>query len=75
MSTGNFDNWDGNITGPRARSIRSSGLKVLMVVILVVLWVAWHVAQMIGEKRDLEDRDRQLEAIRRSCRRRSTANA
>lgn len=27
---------------------------------LIVLWVAWHIAQMVGENRDLEDRVRKL---------------
>jgi len=59
MSTGNFDNWDGNMLdlGPLYPFVGSEGL---MVVVLVVLWVAWHVAQMIGENRELEDRQRQF---------------
>jgi hypothetical protein len=59
MSTGNFDNWDGNVMdlGPLYPFVGSEGL---MVVILVVIWVAWHVAQMRGEARELEDRERQF---------------
>jgi hypothetical protein len=59
MSTGNFENWDGNMMdlGPLYPFVGSEGL---MVVVLIVLWVAWHVAQMIGEKRELENRERQF---------------
>ena len=59
MSTGNFDNWNGNMMdlGPLYPFVGSEGL---MVVVLIVLWVAWHVAQMIGEKRELENRERQF---------------
>jgi len=59
MSTGNFDNWDGNILdlGPLYPFV---GFEGLMVVILVVLWMAWHIAQMVGEGRDLEDRVKHL---------------
>jgi hypothetical protein len=59
MSTGNFDNWDGNMMdlGPLYPFVGSEGL---MVAVLVVLWVAWHVAQMRGENRELENRQRQF---------------
>ena len=59
MSTGNFDNWDGNVLdlGPLYPFV---GFEGLMVVVLVVLWAAWHIAQMVGEGRDLENRVRQL---------------
>lgn len=59
MSTGNFENWDGNVLdlGPLYPFV---GFEGLMVVILVVLWAAWHIAQMVGEGRDLEERVRKL---------------
>ncbi|MBA4095559.1 MAG: hypothetical protein C0484_02160 [Rhodospirillum sp.] len=59
MSTGNFDNWDGNVLdlGPLYPFVGSEGL---MVVVLVVLWAAWHIAQMVGENRALEDRVKHL---------------
>jgi hypothetical protein len=59
MSTGNFENWDGNVMdiGPLYPFV---GYEGLMVVILVVAWAAWHIAQMVGENRELEDRVRQL---------------
>jgi hypothetical protein len=55
MSTGNFANWDGTIQdlGPLYPFV---GSEVVMVIILIVLWVAWHVAQMKGENAELEHR-------------------
>ena len=55
MSTGNFESWDGNILdlGPLYPFVGSEGF---MVVILVVLWIGWHIAQVVGEKRDLNKR-------------------
>jgi hypothetical protein len=59
MSTGSFDNWDGNMMdlGPLYPFVGSEGL---MVVVLVALWAAWHIAQLVGENRELEDRVRRL---------------
>jgi hypothetical protein len=59
MSTGNFANWDGNVLelGPLYPFV---GYEGFMVLVLVVAWVAWHIAQMVGENRNLEDRVRQL---------------
>jgi hypothetical protein len=55
----NFTNWDGNVLeiGPLYPFV---GTEVLMVIVLVVLWVAWHIAQMVGENRDLDHRVQQL---------------
>ena len=55
----NFTNWDGNVLeiGPLYPFV---GSEVLMVVVLVALWVAWHVAQLVGENRDLDHRVQQL---------------
>jgi hypothetical protein len=55
MSTGNFANWDGNVLdlGPLYPFV---GSEILMVVILIVLWVAWHLLQMKGEKDELDHR-------------------
>jgi hypothetical protein len=57
MSTGNF--WDGNVLdlGPLYPFV---GFEGLMVIILIVAWVAWHIAQMVGENRELEHRVEQL---------------
>jgi hypothetical protein len=59
MSTGNFDNWDGNVLdlGPLYPFVGSEGL---MVIVLIALWIAWHIAQMAGEGRELEQRVAQL---------------
>jgi hypothetical protein len=59
MSTGNFESWDGNILdlGPLYPFVGSEGL---MVVILVALWIGWHIAQVVGESRDLTERIRRL---------------
>jgi hypothetical protein len=59
MSTGNFTNWDGNVLdiGPLYPFVGSEGFLVL---VLVVLWVAWHVAQMVGENRELDNRVKEL---------------
>lgn len=59
MSTGNVTNWDGNVVdiGPLYPFVGSEGLLVL---VLVVLWVAWHAAQMVGEGRELESRVKRL---------------
>jgi hypothetical protein len=57
MPTGNI--WDGNVLdlGPLYPFV---GSEVLMVVVLVVLWVGWHIAQMVSENRNLENRVRHL---------------
>jgi hypothetical protein len=54
-----FANWDGNILeiGPLYPFV---GTEMFMVVVLVILWAAWHVAQLIGENRDLDERVEQL---------------
>jgi hypothetical protein len=56
----NFANWDGNILdiGPLYPFV---GTEVLMVIVLAALWVAWHIAQMVGENRDLGHRVQQLD--------------
>ena len=59
MATGNVTSWDGNIPdiGPLYPFVGSEGF---MVLVLVVLWVAWHAAQMVGENRELDGRVKQL---------------
>jgi hypothetical protein len=54
-----FTNWDGNILdlGPLYPFV---GSEVLMVILLVVLWVGWHLAQLVGENRDLDERVQQF---------------
>ena len=59
MSTGNFESWDGNVLdlGPLYPFV---GFEGFMVIILVAAWVAWHIAQMVGENRELQHRVHQL---------------
>lgn len=54
MSTGNFDNWDGNVLdiGPIYPFV---GWEGFMVVLCIVFWVAWHVIQIRMENRQLEE--------------------
>ena len=53
--TGNFGNWDGDVTliGPIYPFV---GWELLMVVVLVVLWVGWHVMQIRKESEDYANR-------------------
>lgn len=59
MSTGNFDNWDGNIMdlGPLYPFV---GWEGVMVVIGIVFWIGWHVWQIKMENKQLEDEARRL---------------
>lgn len=59
MSTGNVESWDGNILdlGPLYPFVGSEGF---MVLVLVALWIAWHIAQLVGENRDLAARIKEL---------------
>lgn len=59
MSTGNFDNWDGNMTdiGPLYPFV---GSEVLMVIIAIVFWIGWHVLQLRMESQQLDEEARKL---------------
>lgn len=59
MSTGNFENWDGNILdlGPIYPFV---GWEVFMVVLCVIFWVGWHVWQIKMENKGLDDEVRRL---------------
>jgi len=50
MSTGNFDNWNGNITdlGPIYPFV---GWEGTMVVLAVIFWIGWHIWQIRFENR------------------------
>jgi hypothetical protein len=52
--TGNFTNWDGNLTelGPIYPFV---GSEMFMVILLLVVWVIWHIAQIRMENRQLDD--------------------
>jgi hypothetical protein len=57
--TGNFSNWDGNLLdiGPIYPFV---GSELVMVVILLVLWVVWHVLQIRMENDKMETEARAL---------------
>lgn len=59
MSTGNIENWDGNVVdlGPIYPFV---GWEGLMVVLCVIFWVGWHIWQIRMENRRLDDQSRQL---------------
>jgi hypothetical protein len=59
MSTGNFDNWDGNIAdiGPIYPFVGSEGL---MVILALVIWVGWHIVQIRAENKRYEEQARAL---------------
>jgi hypothetical protein len=51
--TGNFTDWNGNMTdiGPLYPFV---GAEMLMVILLLVFWVAWHIIQVRAETRQHE---------------------
>lgn len=53
MSTGNFQNWDGNIAdiGPIYPFVGSEGL---MVIICLAFWIVWHILQVRMENAQLD---------------------
>ena len=57
--TGNFTNWDSNIIdiGPIYPFV---GAEILMVIILLVLWIGWHIVQIRMENRQHENEARAL---------------
>ena len=59
MSTGNFDNWDGNIVdiGPIYPFV---GSEVLMVILAFVIWIVWHIIQIKSENKRYEEQARAL---------------
>ena len=59
MSTGNFENWAGNIAdiGPIYPFV---GAEWLFVLIGVVYWIVWHVRQMSSENQALADQEQRL---------------
>jgi len=54
MTTGHFDNWDGNIIdiGPIYPFV---GSEWLMVIVAVVFWVGWHWVQIRMENKQLDE--------------------
>ena len=61
MSTGNFENWAGNIAdiGPIYPFV---GAEWLFVLIGVVYWIVWHVRQIGNENRSLADQEQRLKS-------------
>jgi hypothetical protein len=59
MSTGNFTDWNGEITslGPLYPFV---GWEIPMAIILLVAWAVWHVMQVRMENRAHEDQARLL---------------
>ena len=59
MSTGNVENWDGNIMdiGPIYPSV---GWEGFMVVLCVIFWVGWHIWQIKMESKRLQTEAQQL---------------
>ncbi|MDH3412302.1 MAG: hypothetical protein OEM98_07445 [Gammaproteobacteria bacterium] len=54
MSTGNFENWAGNISdiGPIYPFV---GSEVFLWILGLVLWIAWHVIETKRENRTYEE--------------------
>ena len=54
MSTGNFDNWAGNIAdiGPIYPFV---GSEFLWFIICVAFWIGWHVIQATRETREWDE--------------------
>jgi hypothetical protein len=50
MTTGNFANWDGDLTqlGPIYPFV---GSEMLMVILAVIFWIVWHILQIRMENR------------------------
>ena len=61
MSTGNFENWAGNIAdiGPIYPFV---GAEWLFVLIGVVYWVVWHIRQISNENQNLADQEQRLKS-------------
>ena len=57
--TGNFTDWNGNMVdiGPLYPFV---GAEMLMVIVLIAIWIGWHVIQMRAESRDHEEDARLL---------------
>ena len=61
MSTGNFENWAGNIAdiGPIYPFV---GAEWLFVLIGVVYWIIWHIKQIGNENQNLADQEQRLKS-------------
>jgi len=54
MTTGNFENWAGNIAeiGPIYPFV---GSEFLLFILGLVFWIGWHIVQARQEKRQLQE--------------------
>jgi hypothetical protein len=57
--TGNFGDWNGNITdiGPIYPFV---GSEMALVILLIVFWVGWHILQIQKEHRDYDGQAQRL---------------
>lgn len=53
MSTGNVENWTGNIAEIGA-AYPFVGMETTLVIVGVVFWIGWHITQLRAESRELE---------------------
>jgi len=54
MSTGNVENWTGNIAEIGA-AYPFVGIETPLMIAGVVFWIAWHARQLAMESRELEE--------------------
>ena len=59
MSTGDFANWDGDLTQLGA-IYPFVGSEMLLVILAIIFWIGWHILQIRAENRQLDDEARQL---------------
>ena len=59
MNTGSFSDWNGAMfdLGPIYPFV---GWEMPMVIVLAIFWIGWHVVQIRGENRQLEQEARRL---------------
>ncbi|MFK8082745.1 MAG: hypothetical protein AB8B97_20895 [Granulosicoccus sp.] len=58
MSTGNVENWTGNIADIGA-AYPFVGMETPLVIVGVVFWIGWHIVQLRAESRELEHEARE----------------
>lgn len=57
MSTGNVENWTGNIAEIGA-AYPFVGFETPLMIAGIVFWIWWHIAQLRAESRELEEEAR-----------------
>lgn len=58
MSTGNVENWTGNIAEIGA-AYPFAGMETVLMVAGIVFWLWWHISQARAESRELEEQVRE----------------